>query len=104
MCSSDLKHAVRALSEGLQYDVLGTGVRVCNIDPGMVETEFSIVRFKGDAERAQQTYKGLRPLTALDVAETALFCATRPPHVSIQDILLMPTDQASVHLAHRRTE
>ena len=101
-CAS--KHAVRALSEGLQYDVLGTGVRVCNIDPGMVETEFSLVRFKGDAERAQQTYKGLRPLTALDVAETALFCATRPPHVSIQDILLMPADQASVHLAHRRTE
>lgn len=98
-CAS--KHAVRALSEGLQTDVLGTGVRISNIDPGMVETEFSIVRFKGDEERARQTYKGLRPLTAQDVAETALFCATRPAHVSIQDILLMPTDQASTHHAHR---
>ena len=98
-CAS--KHAVRALSEGLQTDVLGTGVRVSNIDPGMVETEFSLVRFKGDEERAKQTYKGLRPLTAMDVAHTALFCATRPAHVSIQDILLMPTDQASTHHAHR---
>ncbi len=96
------KHAVRALSEGLQYDLLGTGVRVSNIDPGMVETEFSVVRYHGDTERAAQTYNGMHPLHAEDIAETAVFCATRPPHVSIHDILVMPSDQASTQNVYRR--
>ncbi|MCX7937323.1 MAG: SDR family oxidoreductase [Chlorobi bacterium] len=97
------KHAVRALSEAMQMDLLGTGVRVTNIDPGMVETEFSIVRFRGNTERAASVYAGMKPLTARDVAEVALFCATRPPHVSIHDVLIMPRDQASSTMVHRRT-
>ncbi len=99
-CAS--KHAVRALSESMQLDLLGTGVRVTNIDPGMVETEFSLVRFRGDAERAAKTYTGMQPLRAEDIAETILFCVTRPPHVSIHDLLIMPSDQASTTMVHRR--
>ncbi len=95
------KHGVKAISEALQFDVNGTGVRVSNIDPGMVETEFSVVRFHGDKQRADNVYKGMTPLTGRDVAETVVFCATRPPHVSIHDILLMPTDQASTQVVHR---
>lgn len=96
------KAAVRMLGQNMQIDLNGTGVRVCNIDPGMVETEFSIVRFHGDEERASTVYKGLTPLTANDVAEVVMFVATRPPHVSVHDILLMPTDQASATIAYRR--
>lgn len=96
------KAAVKALSESLQLDVNGTGVRVCNIDPGLVETEFSLVRFHGDAVRAKTVYKGYTPLTARDVAETALYCATRPKHVSIHDILVMPTDQASPYVITKK--
>lgn len=96
------KHAVRALSQALQLELCGTGVRVTNIDPGMVETEFSLVRFRGDVERARAVYSGMQPLTPHDVAEVALFCATRPPHVSIQDVLVMPADQASATVVHRR--
>lgn len=96
------KHAVRALGEALQLDLCGTGVRVTTIDPGMVETEFSLVRFRGNQERAAAVYAGMTPLTARDVAEVALFCATRPPHVSIHEVLVMPTDQASATVVHRR--
>ena len=97
------KFAVRALSEGLRLDLLGTGVRVTSVDPGMVQTEFSQVRFHGDTERAAAVYQGLQPLSADDVAEVILFCATRPPHVDVADIIVMPTDQASVNHAHRTT-
>jgi serine 3-dehydrogenase len=97
------KFAVRALSEGLRLDLLGTGVRVTSVDPGMVQTEFSQVRFHGDTERATAVYQGLQPLSADDVAEVILFCATRPPHVDVADIIVMPTDQASVNHAHRTT-
>ncbi|MCX7930646.1 MAG: SDR family NAD(P)-dependent oxidoreductase [Chlorobi bacterium] len=97
------KHAVRALSQAMQLDLCGSGVRVTNIDPGMVETEFSLVRFHGNTERAASVYTGMTPLTGHDVAEVALFCATRPPHVSIHDVLVMPRDQASTTLVHRRT-
>lgn len=96
------KAAVKALSESLQLDVNGTGVRVCNIDPGLVETEFSLVRFHGEAARAETVYKGYTPLTARDIAETALYCATRPKHVSIHDILVMPTDQASPYVITKK--
>ncbi len=96
------KHAVRALSEALRLELNGTNIRVINIDPGLVETEFSLVRFRGDRERARSVYEGLQPLTAYDVADVVLFCATRPPHVVIADVLLLPTAQANTWLVHRR--
>lgn len=96
------KAAVKMLSDSLQIDLNGTGVRVCNLDPGMVETEFSIVRFRGDQDRAKTVYHGTTPLLSSDVADTALWVASRPPHVNVQDILLMPTSQASVSVVHRK--
>jgi len=100
-CAS--KAAVRAISEGLKQDLLGTPVRVTSVDPGMVETEFSQVRFHGDTERAQKVYQGLTPLTPEDVADVVFFCVTRPPHVNISEVLLVPTDQATATLVHRQT-
>jgi 3-hydroxy acid dehydrogenase / malonic semialdehyde reductase len=96
------KAAVRAISEGLKIDLLGTPVRVTNIDPGLVETEFSAVRFHGDWEKADRVYQGLTPLTGMDVAETILFALTRPTHVNISDVLLMPTAQATATLVDRK--
>lgn len=102
-CAS--KHAVRALTDALRLDLLGTGVRVASVDPGMVgSTEFSLVRFHGDAERASAVYRGVTPLTPDDVAETIVYIATRPPHVNVAEILLLPTDQASATHLHRRSE
>ncbi len=98
---SATKAAVKMLSDSLQIDVNGTGVRVCNIDPGLVETEFSDVRFHGDTQRAATVYKGYQPLTGHDIAECALFAASRPQHVSIQDILITPTAQATTTLVHK---
>ncbi|MCC5657502.1 SDR family oxidoreductase [Nostoc sp. XA010] len=97
------KAAVRAISEGLKQDLLGTRVRVTSVDPGMVETEFSNVRFHGDAERANKVYQGVKPLTADDVADVIFFCVTRSPHVNINEVVLMPVDQASATLVNRRT-
>jgi len=96
------KHAVRALTDGLRLDLMGTGVRVTSIDPGMVDTEFSTVRFRGDRGRAENVYHGMTPLTADDVAQAVLFAVTRPPHVTVGEILLLPTDQASATQVHRR--
>lgn len=96
------KHAVRALTDGLRLDLVGTGVRVCSIDPGLVDTEFSRVRFHGDERRAATVYRGMRPLVAEDVAEAVCFAATRPAHVTLADMLLLPTDQASATSVHRR--
>lgn len=96
------KAAVRALSEGLKMDLLGTPVRVSSVDPGLVETEFSQVRFRGDEKRAEQVYQGLTPLTPEDIADIVLFCATRPAHVNISDVLVVPTDQSSATLVHRQ--
>ncbi len=98
-CAS--KFAVRALTEGLKMDLLGTGIRVCSVSPGLVETEFGLVRFHGDAQRASKTYENMRPLLSEDIAEVALFCALRPPHVDISEVIVMPTDQASVYHVHR---
>ncbi|MEH2002985.1 MAG: SDR family oxidoreductase [Nostoc sp.] len=98
------KAAVRAISEGLKQDLLGTRVRVTSVDPGMVETEFSKVRFHGDSERANKVYQGVTPLTADDVADVIFFCVTRSPHVNINEVVLMPVDQASATLVNRRTE
>lgn len=95
------KHAVRALSEGMRIDTNGTGVRVCNIDPGLVETEFSEVRFRGDTSRAEKVYEGYTPLHGRDIAEAALFCATRPRHVTIADMLVLPIAQATATIVHK---
>ncbi|MEH2359696.1 SDR family oxidoreductase [Nostoc sp.] len=97
------KAAVRAISEGLKQDLLGTRIRVTSVDPGMVETEFSEVRFHGDTERANKVYQGVTPLTAEDVADVIFFCVTRSPHVNINEVVLMPVDQASATLVNRRT-
>ncbi|MBW4655815.1 MAG: SDR family NAD(P)-dependent oxidoreductase [Kaiparowitsia implicata GSE-PSE-MK54-09C] len=96
------KAAVRALTEGLKLDLLGTPLRVSTVDPGLVETEFSEVRFHGDGDRAKAVYQGLTPLTPADVAEVVMFCASRPAHVNINEIILMPTDQASATLVNRQ--
>ena len=99
-CAS--KHAVRAITEGLRMDVHGTGVRVTEISPGLVGgTEFSDVRFRGDHERARNVYKGVQPLTPEDIAETIVWCVQRPAHVNIQEVVLMPTAQASVTMVKR---
>jgi 3-hydroxy acid dehydrogenase/malonic semialdehyde reductase len=98
------KAAVKSLSEGLKMDLLGTPVRVTNIEPGLVETEFSTVRFRGDNDLAQNAYKGMTPLTADDIADVILFAVTRPAHVNISEIFLMATDQSSVSLVHRSAE
>lgn len=95
------KFAVRAISEGLRMDLAGTSVRVTNIEPGMVSTEFSLVRFE-DEEKAKKLYEGMTPLTPQDIAETILWCVQRPPHVNIQEIMIYPTDQASVGQVVRR--
>ena len=100
---SATKFAVRALSRGLKMDLLGTPVRVTSIDPGMVETEFSLVRLYGDQVRARAVYKGMTPLQAEDIADTVLFAATRPPHVNISEMLVLSTDQAAARMVHRQT-
>jgi 3-hydroxy acid dehydrogenase / malonic semialdehyde reductase len=96
------KHALGAITRGLRMDLLGTGVRVSAVDPGMVETEFSVVRFHGDQERADRVYAGLTPLSPDDVADAVLWVTTRPPHVNIDEIIVKPTDQASSTQVHRR--
>lgn len=98
------KHAVSALTKSLRGDLLGTNIRVSTVDPGAVETNFSMVRFKGDKDRAEKVYQGMTPLTADDVADAVLYCATRPSHVNINQIIIMPTDQASATLVSRQTE
>ena len=95
------KHAVAALNRGLAIDTLGTGVRVSSVDPGMVETEFSLVRFHGDRDKADAVYNGLEPLTGADVADAVLYCATRPPHANVREMILMPSAQAAAVHAHR---
>jgi hypothetical protein len=96
------KHAVDALTRCMRMDLVPYGIKVSNVAPGMVETEFSQVRFKGDTARAAKVYEGLQPLTAADIAEVIYFVATCPPHVTINDILVMPTAQASVAVVHRQ--
>ncbi|HUH63343.1 MAG TPA: SDR family NAD(P)-dependent oxidoreductase, partial [Terracidiphilus sp.] len=95
------KAAERAINDGLRQDVLGTPVRVTSIDPGMVETDFSLVRFRGDAERAAKVYKGLTPLTPEDVADAIVWAATRPAHVNIARISLTTIHQANSLLFRR---
>ena len=95
------KHAVDALTTGMRMDLYPYGIRVAAVHPGFVETEFSLVRFKGDAGRATGVYAGFAPLQADDVAEVILFMVTRPPHVNLTDVVMMPTAQASATLVAR---
>ena len=88
------KHAERAFTKTLRLELLGKPIRVTEIDPGLVETEFSLVRFGGETERARKVYEGLTPLTAEDVAECIAWAATRPSHVNVDEIVVMPRDQA----------
>lgn len=97
-----VKHAARAFTRTLRQELLGESVRVTSIDPGLVETEFALVRFAGDATRAKAVYRGMTPLVAADVAACVVFAATRPAHVDIDEIVVRPRDQASALEVHRR--
>ena len=95
------KHAVNAIARTLRLELLSEGIRITEVAPGLVETEFSLVRFRGDVERAAGVYRGLEPLRANDVAELIVFCVTRPPHVDIDYVGIKPTAQATATVAHR---
>ena len=97
------KHAVRALTETLRLELLGKPVRVTEIAPGLVGTEFSLVRFGGDAERAKKPYEGMTPLSAEDIADAVVWAVTRPPHVNIDTLVIRPLDQATATLIHRKS-
>ncbi|WP_027000079.1 SDR family NAD(P)-dependent oxidoreductase [Eisenibacter elegans] len=99
-CAS--KFAVDALTQGMRMDLFKQGIRVSAVNPGLVETEFSLVRFKGDATRAKQVYQGINPLVAEDIADTVWYVITRPPHVNIAEMLVLPSDQAASTLVNRR--
>lgn len=98
------KHAVKAVTETLRVELVGKPVRVTEIAPGLVETEFSIVRFGGDTDRAKKPYLGMTPLTADDVADAIVWAVTRPAHVNIDTLVIKPLDQATATLIHRKTE
>lgn len=95
------KHAVDAINKGMRIDLNGSGIRVGAINPGLVETNFSDVRFKGDSERARSVYKGYEPLKPEDIADLVVFMVTRPPHVNIADLLVLPTAQANSTIVHK---
>lgn len=95
------KHAARAFMDVLRIELVGKPVRVCEVDPGLVETEFSVVRFGGDERRAASVYEGMTPLRAEDVAEVIIFVVTRPSHVNVDRVVIKPRDQARVWLVHR---
>jgi NADP-dependent 3-hydroxy acid dehydrogenase YdfG len=97
------KFAVRGFTRALREDLLGRDIRVTTVDAGLVETEFSLVRFKGDAAQAKSVYEGTRPLSADDVASCILFAVTRPLHVVVDELVLMSIDQSSGARIHRRT-
>jgi NADP-dependent 3-hydroxy acid dehydrogenase YdfG len=98
-CAS--KSAVKALSDGLRIDLVDTPLRVTNIKPGLVETHFSITRFRGDKSKADAVYAGLKPLTGEDIAETVYFAASAPAHIQIAEVLIMPVNQATATIVHR---
>jgi NADP-dependent 3-hydroxy acid dehydrogenase YdfG len=92
-----------AITRSLRLELCGTGIRVASLDPGLAETEFSTVRFKGDTQRAKNVYTGTRPLTPEDVAEAMVWIANRPEHVCIDEMVIKPVDQAAIHKLYRRT-
>ena len=95
------KYAVKALTEGINLDVAGTPIRVSSVDPGFVETEFSVVRFAGDEDRARQVYEGFQPLAADDIADAIHYVISAPPHVNVQRMIITPTAQRNVYLVER---
>lgn len=97
------KHAVDALSKGMRIDLLKKNIKVTAVHPGAVETEFSMIRFKGDANQAKQVYEGYKPLSGTDIAETVYYCATLPPHVCINDIIITCTQQADAFYINKST-
>ena len=96
------KAAAAQITRVLRLELCGTGIRVCLLAPGLAETEFSLVRFKGDAARAKQPYTGTYPLVGEDIADALVWMASRPPHVNIDEVIIKPTDQAAMHKVHRR--
>ena len=98
-----VKAAEKQITQSLRLELNGTGVRVGTLDPGLAETEFAMVRFKGDQAKSDKVYEGLDPLVAEDIAEAMVWMATRPPHVCIDEILIMCTAQAAIHKTHRET-
>jgi len=97
------KAAVAALTQTLRLDLAGTGIRVTEVSPGMVKTDFSLVRLEGDLDKAEAIYQGMTPLTGEDIAEAILWAVNRPSHVNIQEIVLFPTDQASTTMVSRKS-
>jgi len=95
------KHAIRTLSQGLRMDLCGTKIKVSLIEPGIVQTEFSLVRNRGNAEAAENTYKGIVPLLPQDIAEAILYCINSPMHINIDQLVIMPLDQASLTMSNR---
>ena len=98
------KHAVDALTKGMRMDLVDTPVRISTVDPGLVETDFSIVRFKGDAERAKKPYENIKPLVGADIADIIVFVASRSAHVNINEVIVMPKAQASAMMVHREAK
>ena len=101
-CAS--KHAVHAISQSMRADLLSAGIKVTEIRPGMVETEFSEVRFHGDKKRADAVYDGVEPLTGADIAEAIAWAAQLPAHINVNDMVLMPSQQAGAYYTHRKTK
>lgn len=97
------KAGERQITQSLRLELCGTGIRVGTLDPGMAETEFSMVRFKGDAEKSNKVYAGVNPLVAEDIAETLVWMASRPAHVNIDEMIIKPVDQAAIHKVYRRS-
>lgn len=95
------KHAVRALSDALKKEVHGSPIRISSVDPGIVDTEFSLVRFKQNQEKSEAVYKGANPLHAEDIADAIYYCMSRPPHVDVREIFITPTSQSAVDMVHR---
>ena len=100
-CAS--KHAVKAISDALRIELVDTSIRVTEIAPGLVETDFSVIRFRGDTQKAGNVYQGLDPLTGADIADLVVFAASRPPHVQINEVVIMPTAQANATTVHRKS-
>ncbi|KAJ3270393.1 hypothetical protein HDV01_007859 [Terramyces sp. JEL0728] len=98
------KHAVCAMTKSLRHELVSTPINVISIEPGLVETEFSVIRFGGDKEKADNVYKGLEPLTGQDIAETVVFATSRPPHVQIASMIVFPTNQSAATTVYRKPQ